>query len=178
MSNARLASQRFELGDPYAELTPVTIFFVLLVSLWYLLPSLEDSPLSGDFWVAIGWEVAWSAFIIVGYLVLRVWSLSPRRWYAELTATELVARQIRVTLRIAYPNIQRVSRHDPDWRRALAAFRALFGRPLPVCIQVELKEPIRRIAFWRTRRLVLRPLDTALFLQTLHERAPATAVTM
>ena len=177
MSHPPPTSQRFDLGDPYTELLPVTIVFVVLLSLWYLLPNLEDSPLSAEFWAQVGWEVAWSALIIISYLILRAWLFSPRRWYAELTPTELVVRTIRVTLRIAYPNIQRVARHDPGWRRTLAAFRALFGRPaLPACMQVELGTPIRRTLFLRTRRLLLRPHETALFLRALHERAPTTPI--
>jgi len=172
-SDLPAANERLRLGDPYAELFPVSIVFLVLLSAWYLLYDFGDFPLSPRFWG----QVAWSTLIIVTYPIMRRWMLSPRRWYAELTDTELIVRQLGVTLTAAYANIRRVSRHDPGWRRALARFRALFGRPeLPACMQVELRAPIRRTLFLKSRRLLLRPQETALFLQTLQERAPAAAV--
>jgi hypothetical protein len=172
VSDAHPANQRFALGDPYAELAPVILLFLVPLSLWTLLPNLGEFP-SGRFWGA----AAWSTFIIVSYPVLRAWILLPRRLYAEFTAAELVVKSSEFTLTATYSNIQGVSPHDPTWRRTLAALRALLGlRPLRPCIRVDLREPIPRPLIGRTRRLLLRPRDTALFLQTLQQRAPATPI--
>ena len=173
VSRPTTASQRFRLGDPSAELTPLIMLFGAMVVVLSLIPDLKDLRLSAASWA----YVAFLTLIVVSWPFQMRWMLSPRRWYAELTETELVMRFLWSTLRVAYPNIRSVSRHDPGWRRMLAASRALFGRaPLPACIQVELREPIRRTLFWRTRRMLLRPHETALFLQTLHERAPTTPI--
>ncbi len=166
----RSGTDRVDLGDPYAELTPISVVSIALLLTWLLIPDLGDFRLSAGSYV----HVAWFALLVVGYPFTRRWIFSPRWWYAEFTATELRVRYLWTTFSVPYPSIEDVSLHTPAWRRRLGEFRALFKRQeLPACFQLQLRSPIRRTPFSRTNRLVLRPNHTDLFMQTLRRRAAA-----